>query len=227
MAQIELRNDKRARTRDLLLVAAQELLTEQSIAKLGIRDVANRAGLVHGSFYNYFADLDALIDEIAALVTASHALATAPLLIGIRDPATRFARITRQALRLVAQRPLIGRLLFGTGLPAGALVSSLRVQLHQDIAQGAERGVFPVLDVDLTASFTAGAITGLARDIHAGLLPETKIDAAVEQLLRSLGVPQTLAVSLANEPVNFPEAPATPLRWLALTAPEQALGARA
>lgn len=104
------------------------------------------------------------------------------------------------------------------------MVSSLRVQLREDIADGAERGVFPVLDVDLSASLAAGAITGLARDIPVGLLPDTKIDAAVEHLLRLLGIRQTLAESLATEPVNFPEAPATPLRWLALTAPEQAFG---
>ena len=218
-ATTSLPGDKRARTRDQLLAAAQEMLMEHSVARLGVREIAARAGLVHGTFYNYFEDLDALIEEIAALLAAAHADAAAPLVVGVDDPAVRFARITRQALRTMAQRPLLGRLLFEAGLPAGALVMRLRAQLRGDIAAGVHQGVFRVDDVDLAASLTAGAISGLAQDIHAGLLAAAKIDAAVAALLVSLGVTRVRAMRLATEPVDFPEPPATPLRWLALSAP--------
>ncbi|HRD29267.1 MAG TPA: TetR/AcrR family transcriptional regulator [Caulobacter sp.] len=65
--------DRRARTRDQLLVAAQTLLLDREAGPLGIRRITTAAGLVHGSFYNYYPDLDALLDDLAALMFASHA----------------------------------------------------------------------------------------------------------------------------------------------------------
>jgi AcrR family transcriptional regulator len=206
--------DRRARTRDQLLAAAQMLLMEQGAGSLGIRQVATAAGLVHGSFYNYYPDMEALFDDLSRLVVASHAAAVAPLRGGLADPAWTFARLTRQTLRIIVGSPRFGRLIFDAGLPVDRFVAGLRAAMGADIAAGVAQGLFAADDLEIAVSLTAGAILGAALDLHRGVLPAGAIDAAVARLLVSLGVSVGRARVLAGEEIAWPEPPSLPLRWL-------------
>lgn len=219
---------KRERTRDQLLVSAQALLMEHNAAALGIRQITTHAGLVHASFYNYYPDVAALIGDLGELLGAAHAAAMAGLGDDQDDPAARFARITRQTLRIVAQQPGFGRLMFDVGLPIDRLGGELRLRLKLDLAEGLSRGIFDVPDIDIALGIVAGAISGLALDLHRGALAAAKIDAATAQLLVNLGLETAEAERLAHAQIHFPPPPELPMRWLALApaSPSQA-GARA
>ena len=54
---------KKARTRQLLLDTALEVLAEQGEG-FTVADLASRAGVSHGTFYNYFSDRDQLIEAL-------------------------------------------------------------------------------------------------------------------------------------------------------------------
>jgi len=207
---------KRERTRDQLLIAAQSLLMEHNATALGLRQITTHAGMVHASFYNYYPDVAALIDDLGELLGASHAAAMAAPGEDPHDPAERFARITRQTLRIVAARPGFGRLMFDVGIPTDRLAAELRLRLGLDIAEGAASGRFTVDDVDLATSMIAGAITGLALDLHRGILGFAKIDSATGRLLGHLGLEPAEAERLAFMPIDFPPPPELPMRWLAL-----------
>lgn len=216
LSTTRLRGSKRARTRDQLLVAAQSLLMTQTAAALGIRQITDHAGVVHATFYNYYQDIAALIADLGELLGASHAATMAGLTPDLADPALRFARITRQTLRMVASEPGLGRLIYDVGLTADTLVAELRLRLAIDLAEGQQLGRFAVSDLDLTASMVSGAISGLALDLHRGVLPITAIEPATTRLLEWLGLDPHSAATLGHEPVTFGPAPALPLRWLAL-----------
>lgn len=211
-------DSKRGRTRDKLLISAQTLLMDHSAANLGLRQIATHAGVVHATFYNYYPDVPALIADLAALLGASHAAAIAGLFQGTHDPALRFARITRHTLRIVALQPGYGRLMFDVGLPPDQLGGSMRMGLKFDLGQGAARGHFAIADLELATSVIAGAISGLALDLHRGHLRPETIDPATDVLLRHLGVEPAEANRLAFEPITFPPIPEMPMRWLALPA---------
>jgi AcrR family transcriptional regulator len=211
-----LRGSKRARTRDQLLVAAQSLLMTQTAAALGIRQITDHAGVVHATFYNYYQDIAALIADLGELLAASHAATMAGLTLDLSDPALRFARITRQTLRMVATEPGLGRLIYDVGLPADSLVTELRLRLALDLAEGLQLGRFTFADLGLTASMVSGAISGLALDLHRGTLAITAIETATARLLEWLGLDPETAAALGHETVAFGPAPALPLRWLAL-----------
>ncbi len=216
LSTTRLRGSKRARTRDQLLVAAQSLLMTQTAAALGIRQITDHAGVVHATFYNYYQDISALIADLGELVGASHAATMAGLTPDLADPAVRFARITRQTLRLVATEPSLGRLMYDVGLPADSLVAELRLRLALDLAEGLQLGRFTFADLDLTASMVSGAISSLALDLHRGTLAITAIETATTRLLEWLGLDPETAAALGHEAVAFGPAPALPLRWLAL-----------
>jgi AcrR family transcriptional regulator len=209
-------SDRRARTRDDLLVAAQMLLMTQSAGSLGIRQIATAAGMVHGTFYNYYPDIDALIDDLAGLVFASHAALVLDLRAGAEDPAVLFARVTRQTLRFVPDSPAFSRLLFDAGLPVDRFLAGLRAAMAGDISAGARQGLFAVPDVEVAVSLTAGAILGVALDLHRGSLPVSAIEPATARLLESLGVTRDRAAELVAEPLPVVLAPVSALRWTAV-----------
>jgi AcrR family transcriptional regulator len=217
LATSPLAGSKRARTCDQLLVAAQELLMEQRATSLGIRQVTTRAGMVHATFYNYFADIEALLVNLSALVFAAHAGLVAPFRATIGDPAMLFATITRQTLRCLADEPGHGRLLFDSGLPIDCFVTGLRAAMEADVAEGIRQGVFTVPDAAIATSMVTGALLGLALDLYRGLLPPSAIEPTTARLLELLGVGPSRAHDIAHAPVAFRTAPALPLRWLTTT----------
>lgn len=216
---------KRERTRDQLLVSAQSLLMSDGVAALGLRQITNHAGMVHASFYNYYPDVAALLGDLGELLGATHAAAMAMPDEDHDDPAARFTRITRQTLRIVAKQSEFGRLMFDIGLPSDRLGAELRLRLKMDIGEGVAAGLFTVVDVDLATSIVAGAITGLALDLHRGALAFDQIDPATAHLLEYLGLDAAEAERLAHAAVDFPPPPELPMRWLALpTSPQSRAG---
>lgn len=216
---------KRERTRDQLLVSAQSLLMHEGAGALGLRQITTHAGMVHASFYNYYPDVAALLGDLGELLGATHAAAMAMPSEGDEDAAARFARITRHTLRIVVEQADFGRMMFDIGLPSDRLATELRLRLKMDIEEGVAHGVFNVADVDLATSIVAGAITGLALDLHRGVLGFDKIDPATAQLLKYLGLDAAEAERLAHAAFDFPPPPQLPMRWLALpTSPQSHTG---
>ena len=209
------RPDKRARTRDQLLAAAQQLLQDQTAGTLGIRQVTDRAGVVHATFYNYYPSIEALVEDLADLIFAAHAALVAPIRAVTSDPAELFSLITRQSLRCT---PLYGRLLFDAGLPIDRFLTRLRQAMRQDLVQGVETGRFERQDLDLALGMTNGAILGVALDIHRSHLTDAAIEPAVERLLRQLGVAAREARELATAEAAFLHPQPLPLGWITLQA---------
>ena len=207
---------KRERTRDQLLVSAQSLLMSEGAAALGLRQITTHAGMVHASFYNYYPDVAALIGDLGELLGATHAAAMAMTGDDHDNPAVRFTRITRQTLRIVAEQQGFGRLMFDIGLPTDRLAAELRLRLKMDIEEGVTAGLFTVANADLATAIVAGAITGLALDLHRGVLCSAKIDTATTQLLTYLGLDAAEAERLAHAAFDPPPTLELPMRWLAL-----------
>lgn len=218
----DLKQSKRARTRDQILIAAQDLLTERGAAALSVRQVTERAGLVHASFYNYYADIGALLDGLADLLLMTHALTVAPVREGVSDPAMLFAVTTRQTLRLGHDAPQFAGLLFDSGIPVDRLLNALHGPLRTDLRAGARSGAFSITSLDVAVSMIAGSMIGLSVDLYRGRAKPSAIDEMTYQLLCLLGVSAAKAKSAAFAKVTFSPAPQTPLSWkaLGLAAPE-------
>jgi len=77
------RSQKGARTRARLLEAAKEIFEEDGFLEARISDIAERAGLSHGSFYHYFDSKEEIFREVAEAVEEQ---LSAPLAGVILDP---------------------------------------------------------------------------------------------------------------------------------------------
>jgi len=79
------RSQKGARTRARLVEAAKAIFEEHGFLDARISDIAERAGLSHGSFYHYFDSKEEVFREVAAEVDER---LSAPLDAVILDPAS-------------------------------------------------------------------------------------------------------------------------------------------
>lgn len=213
---------KRHRTRDQLLIAAQELLLAEGAAALGIRRIATQAGLVHSSFYNYYADIGALLDGLASLLVAAHLKAVGQVREGIEAPAALFAATTRQTLHIFQASPRYTRLMFDSGIPVDRLSRGLSSHMRQDLRTGMRDGSFRVQDLDVAATIASGSILALALAHLRRSRRAADIDGLTLELLKMLGVPAERAEALATAKMTYADAPAVPMTWkeLGLVAPD-------
>lgn len=95
----------RARTRAALLDAARQVMADSGVEGTTIADIAARAGVSPGTFYNYFDDVPAVLDALVgdligyidAVLTDVHSLDL--------PPAERFVMGVDRVLRLPEQDP--------------------------------------------------------------------------------------------------------------------------
>lgn len=205
--------ERRIAARDRLLVATQSLLAEHTAGALTIRQITNAAGVPYGSFYTHFPSVEAVTTDLARLIFTSQEILVDRLKHVIPGPAEAFATITRQTLRIVTDGPGYGRILFDVGLPLDWFVSGMRGTMSADLATAGRWGMFQIVDADITTSLMAGAIMGVALDLHRGVLARADIEPATERLLRFLGLGEEEARRLAHAEVAFTPPPPLPLRW--------------
>jgi len=192
---------KKARTRQLLLETALELLAEQGEA-FSVADLAARAGVSHGTFYNYFTDREQLIDTLVPHVVARFAERMA-VEITIVDPAERFVRISALALEAAMREAQAVRV--GLRLDAvlrGLLVEGPLSHLRQDLADGYAAGRFDGAPDDGTLDVVLGALLLAARRVADGEHAAEYRVSVLHRLLQALGVAADEAASLAAQAVS-------------------------
>jgi AcrR family transcriptional regulator len=92
------RSQKGVRTRARLLDAAKEVFEEDGFLEARISDIAERAGLSHGSFYHYFDSKEEIFREVAESVEEQLSAPLGGVILDPESQATPQDRI-REALR--------------------------------------------------------------------------------------------------------------------------------
>ena len=193
---------KKSRTRRQLLDAASEVFAERGEG-FSIADVAARAGVSHGTFYNYFRDRDDLLDALVAHATEEFAVVSARE-VDEADPVRRFARISARALTAAAESPIIVRCALRLeAAQRASLVEGPLAHLRDDLFEGHRAGRFVEPPDDAAFDVILGTLLLAARRVTAG---ETDADypaAVIGRLLMALGVARGEAERLALEATAF------------------------
>jgi AcrR family transcriptional regulator len=134
------RSSKGARTRARLVEAARAVFEDAGFLEARISDIADRAGLSHGSFYHYFDSKEQVFREVA---DAQEALLTAPDEGRDNAPRSAFERI-RRANELYLQRYRDNARIMGVIEEVSrydAHVNQARMQRQKHFAERAARAV--------------------------------------------------------------------------------------
>lgn len=193
------------RTRQAILDAGAILFGEHAAEGVSIDDIIRRADVSKQSFYNHFADKDALAHEllrlarkeIDALVTAANE--------GVKDPARRvvtgLAVYVAQALHKPHQGQLIGRLLaYDTPLD-----TETNSPVIADITAGLGQGRLAVFTPETGVGFLLGAGEALVRQVVADRNREAAATTCQQYstlVLRAFGLAPLEAEMIAAEAAN-------------------------
>lgn len=186
---------KKERTRRQLLAAGMRVLAAKGQG-LTVSDVVAEADVSNGTFYNYFADRDELVEALAEHSALSLAAAVAQE--QIEDPARRFAVATTRVLEHAAADLTWARVILRLVSRSGSDVDFARY-LREDLEEGAALGRFDTGPDDATLDQVAGLIIMTIRRFTEGnATPDASVQ-AVRRGLRALGVDDDEATRLATE----------------------------
>jgi AcrR family transcriptional regulator len=178
---------KKSRTRRQLLDAALGVLAERGEG-FSIADVATRAGVSHGTFYNYFSDRDELLDALVTHAVEDFA-SLAAREVDLADPAMRFALISARALAMAVESPnTVRATLRLEAVQRALLVEGPLAYLRQDLLDGFHAGRFPEPPDDGVFDVILGALLLAARRVIEGEDDPQYRGAVIRRLLMSLGV---------------------------------------
>lgn len=192
---------KKARTRRLLLDTALEVLAEQGEG-FAVADIAVRAGVSHGTLYNYFADREHLVNELVSDLVETFAARSAAE-VDDPDPAVRFARISARALASATAMPETVRVALRLEAAQRVLlIDGPLAYLRQDLADGCASGRFSSQPDDGTLDVMVGSLLLAARRIVDGQHDLVYRATVIGRLLQALGVDAGDAASIARREVG-------------------------
>ena len=191
---------KKERTRRHLVAAGLRVLARKGQG-LTVSDVVAEAEVSNGTFYNYFADRDALIEELAkqSMLSLAATAAREP----IEDPARRFAVATMRVLRHATEDETWARGMLRLVSRPDSGVDFARY-LREDLEEGFARGRFDVGPDDATLDQVAGLVIMTMRRIAEGKARSGAATHAVQRGLRALGIDDDEATQLAAEAAAEP-----------------------
>jgi AcrR family transcriptional regulator len=195
-------NPRAARTRAALMAAGRRLLSQHPIDAVTVDDIVQAAEVGKGSFYNHFADREALGRAIAAQIRASVESAIGRANAGVDDPARRLAQAVCSYLRFALDEPEQAGVLVHIHSGHTSLNAPLNRGLVEDLETGLASGRFEVATVESGALYVLG-VTQLAL---VRIVQESNRAFAISLaqqmcalVLRGLGVPAPEADRIAAQ----------------------------
>jgi len=195
-------NPRAARTKAALMAAGRRLFSQQPIDAVTVDDIVQSAEVGKGSFYNHFADREALARAITAQIRASIESAVARANAGVDDPARRLARAVCTYLRHALDEPEQAGVLVHIHSGHTSLTAPLNRGLVEDLEMGLAAGRFGVATVESGLLYVLG-VTQLAL-VRIVQEPSRALAISLSQqmcalVLRGLGVPGTEADQIAAQ----------------------------
>lgn len=189
---------RRARTREALVRAGLRLFGTRSVDGVSIDEIVGAADVAKGSFYNHFADKDALAHEVGRQVRRGVEELVAEINRDVADPAERVARalcaLVRQAVREPGAIRAAHRL-----FPAGAVPDApMNRGVRADIQAGLAAGRFDGVTLEAGVLLAVGVVQiAVSRGLENGAPMQPVARNLAFGLLRGLGLPSEEAQAIA------------------------------
>lgn len=188
---------RRLRTREALVAAAEELFAARGPDAISVDEIVAAADVAKGSFYNHFADKDALARDIAQTIRGEIEDEVARINVREKDPAARSARALCLFANFAHKNPRRARAMLK--LSALDPDTPLNRGLKADMTNGIASGRFKNVTRDAAMLFVIGTVQAsfqFSFRASANAVRRAAEDMAALQL-RGLGVTDTEARKIA------------------------------
>ncbi len=194
---------RKARTRAGLLAAARELFAANGLQETTIAEIAERADIAIGSFYNYFRTKEDLLDALLEEELAGQLRLLQARQAKVSDPAEKISVAHRHLVRSARADPTWARLIVRLEVPYRIAWGVLGRAAEQDLLEGVEAGQFEVADTALALKASGGALFAVIQAQLTGELGESADSDSqhAEGVLRSFGLDRSEAAEIARRPL--------------------------
>ena len=193
--------NKRARTRGVLLDSGLEIFGQKGIINARLDDITKFAGMSNATFYNHFKDKDDLVSAVATSIALELVAAVEEQVVDIKDPAIRLVVSTNTVMRTALQHERWSYVLATAFFLVPEGLIDVGGYLKNNVDRGMAQGVFNTasdeFQLNQLASVFISGLRGLKKDNLS------IIDRTSENLLRLLGVTPAKASTILDEAKVF------------------------
>jgi AcrR family transcriptional regulator len=192
---------RKARTRAALLAAARQLFASQGMEQTAIAEIAERADVATGSFYNYFAGKEQLLEALLEEELSRQRVLLRSRQDQVEDAAEKISIAHRHLIRVGRTDPDWAWLILRLDVPYRAAWATLGQAASDDLDAGLSAGRFQLANPELALTASGGALFAV---IHEQLVGEGSPDADsqhAEGVLRSFGIAPAEAAEIARRPL--------------------------
>ncbi|MEU3305986.1 TetR/AcrR family transcriptional regulator [Nocardiopsis sp. NPDC055551] len=200
----------RARTRESIMDAVDELIRSQGIDRVSMTDVANAAGITRTALYNYFPDKPALLLAFTEQVSAAFMERYKRELPSGVSAARRLSAFVRLQLEGIVAHPHPPAAELGASLGPDAYqalaahVAPMQRLLTEILEEGTTSGEFDRMPCERVASLTLSMVGSRRLPLVSGEVGLEETHSLVTRfVLRALGVAtETVDTILPEKPSN-------------------------
>lgn len=189
---------KRARTRAQLRQAGMAAIADRGPEGITVGDVAKRAGVAQGTFYNHFPSLSDLVDEIADQLGTGVEIARDALDAIESDPAGRVAIGVFQLLDMADRDPIAAAAFVSLAAARPQFRARVRTIIGRAIADGVEAERFRVESGPAALNLVLGSCLQSMRSISLGETDGSVAAPVALVVLRGLGVAEREAARVVR-----------------------------
>jgi AcrR family transcriptional regulator len=190
---------RRARTRERLLDAAETVVVEKGFDGASIEEFVAAAGVSRGTFYNYFPTTAALLHALNTRVAEDLDRTLDVLTAHIDDCATRLAATLHTVVASCMADPVRGWVAMQIAASRVPRQHTFEDRFAATFREGVASGRFR--DLDMTAAYTIafGSIRMTQRDILGGASLPAHAVQVVALILAAFGVPFDEAQQISRD----------------------------
>lgn len=205
-ARAALAEQRRERTRDRLLTAAESVIAEKGLSGGSIDEFVRAAGVSRGTFYNYFPTTTDLIEALNRRVSRHMGRLLTTIAERPADPATRLAASLHSVLAAYRADPVRGWVAMQIATSRAAPQPVYEQAFALLYREGVKRGQFRDVDIVVAQTLCFGTLRMVQRDAVTGDAT-AQTEALIALLLSAFGVPYDDARRISREEAAAAVAP--------------------
>lgn len=190
--------ERRQRTQQKLIEAAARVVAARGESSASIDDFISEAGVARGTFYNYFATREALLEALWAHFGSTPFRAIQTACAAIPDAAESLTAEARLVMYQAQRDPIWGWLVYYLSSGSDTLNDDLRAYPRDVLRRGIEQGRFKLDSIDAASDVVVSVVRMGMQGILTGARPLKHADDLCVLILMALGVPREESARLAH-----------------------------
>jgi AcrR family transcriptional regulator len=192
------RPPKRERTRRQIIEAAIEVMAEQGAAKAAVQDIAARAKVTTGTFYNHFTSKAEIVEAVAGWFSTTMLEAAQGTRRAFQTGSERMVDGCRRYLRIARESPPTAMLILDLATTSPRMLEAIGEFVVADLRFGIRQKEFTIFSEQAAVDLVQGYIMLAMRQIASRRMPSSYERSVIATILQGLGLPAQRARVLAD-----------------------------